>query len=153
MRKRAHTITHSFLNTFRWSHCIGSTWSGQTTGVQERVLSSGHNLAVSRTFRTNVEDSGSNRASTTLQFFLSPSNYPKVCSVVIAKHHPPPVKPPLPLEIAGEEPLSIVPKPVESRRFKNHGFAVFLGAFSPGLSASPSFFFEWMPRAFNAEQA
>ena len=49
--------------------------------------------------------------------------------------------------------LSIVPKPVESCRFENHGFAVFLGAFSPGLSASSSFFFEWMPRAFNAEQA
>ena len=48
--------------------------------------------------------------------------------------------------------LSIVPKPVESCRFENHGFAVFLGAFSPGLSASASSFFEWMPRAFNAEQ-
>jgi hypothetical protein len=48
--------------------------------------------------------------------------------------------------------LSIVPKPVESCRFENHGFAVFLGAFSPGLSASDSSFFEWMPRAFNAEQ-
>jgi hypothetical protein len=48
--------------------------------------------------------------------------------------------------------LGIVPKPLESCRFENHGFAVFLGAFSPGLSASASSFFEWMPRAFNAEQ-
>jgi REP element-mobilizing transposase RayT len=48
--------------------------------------------------------------------------------------------------------LSIVPKPVESGQFENHGFAVFLGAFSSGLSASASSFFEWMPRAFNAEQ-
>jgi hypothetical protein len=48
-----------------------------------------------------VEDSASNRDSTTLQLFPSPSNCPKVCSGVIGRHHPPPVKPPpFPLEIA-----------------------------------------------------
>ena len=61
LRKRAHTITHSLLKTFWWRHCIGSTWSRQTTGVPERVLSSGHNSGVSSTFRKNVEESASNR--------------------------------------------------------------------------------------------
>jgi hypothetical protein len=37
--------------------------------------------------------------------------------------------------------VSIVPKPAESCRFENHGFAVYLGMFSSGISASsPSFF-------------
>jgi hypothetical protein len=43
--------------------------------------------------------------------------------------------------------VSIVPKPVESCRFENHGFAVFLGAFSSGLSASASSFFGFSSRA------
>ncbi len=93
---RARTIKHSLLKTFRCRHCIGSTWSWQVTGVLARELSSGHKSGVSSTFRKNVEDSGSNRDSTTLQLFPSPSNCPKVCSGVIDRHHPPPVKPPLP---------------------------------------------------------
>jgi hypothetical protein len=51
-----------------------------------------------------VEDSASNRDSTTLQLFPSPSNCPKVCSGVIGRHHPPPVKPPLPTGNS-EEPI------------------------------------------------
>jgi hypothetical protein len=42
--------------------------------------------------------------------------------------------------------VSTVPKPVESCRFENHGFAVFLGAFSSGLSASVSSFFRFSSR-------
>ena len=111
LRKRAHTITHSLLKTFWWRHCIGSTWSRQTTGVPERVLSSGHNSGVSSTFRKNVEESASNRDSTTLQLFPSPSNCPKVCSGVIDRHHPPPVKPPFPLEIARNPNFSVPLQP------------------------------------------
>ena len=55
---------------------------------------------VSFTFNTNVEEFDSNRDSTTLQLFPSPSNCPKVCSGVIDLHHPPPVKPSFPLKIA-----------------------------------------------------
>jgi hypothetical protein len=47
-----------------------------------------------------VEESASNRDSTTLQLFPSPSNCPKVYSGVIDRYHPPSVKPPFPLEIA-----------------------------------------------------
>ena len=108
LRKRAHTITHSLLKTFWWRHCIGSTWSRQTTGVPERVLSSGHNSGVSSTFRKNVEESASNRDSTTLQLFPSPSNCPKVCSGVIDRYHPPSVKPPLPTGNS-EEPIFCYP--------------------------------------------
>jgi hypothetical protein len=49
--------------------------------------------------------------------------------------------------------LSIVPESTESCRFEVRDFAMFLGAFSSGLSASASSFFEWMPRMFNAQQA
>jgi hypothetical protein len=45
--------------------------------------------------------------------------------------------------------VSIVPKPVESCRFENHGFAVFLGAFSSGLSASVSSFFRFSSPALH----
>jgi hypothetical protein len=108
-RGRAHTITQSLLKTFRCRHCIGSTWSWQVTGVPARALSSGHNSGVSSTFRKNVEDSGSNRDSTTFQLFPSPSNCPKVCSGVIDRHHSPPVKPPLPTGNS-EEPKKLTKK-------------------------------------------
>jgi len=45
-----------------------------------------------------------------------------------------------------QSPVSIVPKPVESCRFENHGFAVFLRTFSSGLSASASSFFGFSSR-------
>ncbi len=106
-RGRTHTITHSLLKTFRCRHCIVSTWSWQVTGVPARALSSGHNSSVSSAFRKNVEDSGSNRDSTTFQLFPSPSNCPKVCSGVIDRHHPPPVKPPFPLEIARNHEIEV----------------------------------------------
>jgi hypothetical protein len=46
-------------------------------------------------------------------------------------------------------PVSTVPKPVESCRFENHGFALFLGAFSSGLSASVSSFFRFSSPALH----
>ena len=70
------------------------TWSWMTNGIPARTFSSGHSSGVSSTFRRIIEGSASNRASTTLRLFPSPSNCPKGCFGVIARHHPPPVKPP-----------------------------------------------------------
>jgi hypothetical protein len=50
------------------------------------------------------------------------------------------------IDLAHRMVVSTVPKPVESCRFENHGFAVFLGAFSSGLSASVSSFFRFSSR-------
>jgi hypothetical protein len=94
------------LKTLRCRHRIGSTWSWQVTVVPARALSSGHNAAVSSTFSTNVDASESSRASITRQLFPSPNNCPNVSSGVIARHHPPPVKPPGSTGIS-EEPQNI----------------------------------------------
>jgi hypothetical protein len=45
--------------------------------------------------------------------------------------------------------VCIVPKPAESCWFENHGFAVFLGVFSSGMSASASSFFRFSSRALH----
>jgi predicted ATPase len=45
--------------------------------------------------------------------------------------------------------VCIVPKPVESCWFENHGFTVFLGVVSSGMSASASSFFRFSSRALH----
>ena len=70
------------------------TWSWMTVGIPVRSLSSGYSSGVSSTFRRIIEGSASNRGSTTLRLFPSPSNCPKVCFGVIAPHHPRPLNPP-----------------------------------------------------------
>ena len=70
------------------------TWSWMTNGIPARAFSSGYSSSVSSTFRRIIEGSASNRGSTTLRLFPSPSNCPKVSFGVIARHHLPPVNPP-----------------------------------------------------------
>ena len=67
------------------------TWSWVTIGIAVRSISSRHSSGVSSIFRKISEDSGSNRASTTLQFLPSPNDCLKVYFGVIDPHHPPAV--------------------------------------------------------------
>jgi hypothetical protein len=87
---------------------MGSTWWWHITGVPARVLTAGHNAAVSSTFKMDVEELASSRASRTRRLFPSSSNYPNVSSGAIAGDHPVGVMPPFAVEIARRQVIALL---------------------------------------------
>jgi aminoglycoside 3-N-acetyltransferase len=69
--------------------------------VPAQARSCSHTEAVSSSFKPNLEEVASSRASTTRQVLPNPSNCINILSSVIGRHHPPVVKPPVQIKVAG----------------------------------------------------